>query len=49
MTFGDILLSRPVLDVPDPPEAPRILSVGEDSCIVQWDPPLFDGGMPVLG
>uniref|UniRef100_A0A3B3RVU5 Myosin binding protein C3 n=1 Tax=Paramormyrops kingsleyae TaxID=1676925 RepID=A0A3B3RVU5_9TELE len=38
-----------VVDVPDPPEAPRILSVGEDSCIVQWDPPLFHGGMPVLG
>ncbi|XP_036440075.1 myosin-binding protein C, cardiac-type isoform X3 [Colossoma macropomum] len=38
-----------VVDVPDPPHAPRILSVGEDSCIVQWDPPLFDGGQPVLG
>uniref|UniRef100_A0A4W4GKL3 Myosin-binding protein C, cardiac-type n=1 Tax=Electrophorus electricus TaxID=8005 RepID=A0A4W4GKL3_ELEEL len=38
-----------VVDVPDPPQAPRILSVGEDSCIVQWDPPLFDGGQPVLG
>uniref|UniRef100_A0A671MPG3 Myosin-binding protein C, cardiac-type-like n=1 Tax=Sinocyclocheilus anshuiensis TaxID=1608454 RepID=A0A671MPG3_9TELE len=38
-----------VVDVPDPPEAPRILSVGEDSCIVQWDSPLFDGGQPVIG
>uniref|UniRef100_A0A8C9RR51 Myosin binding protein C3 n=1 Tax=Scleropages formosus TaxID=113540 RepID=A0A8C9RR51_SCLFO len=38
-----------VVDVPDAPQTPRILSVGEDSCIVQWDPPLFDGGMPVLG
>ncbi|CAM4523603.1 unnamed protein product [Leuciscus chuanchicus] len=38
-----------VVDVPDPPEAPRILSVGEDSCIVQWDLPLFDGGQPVIG
>uniref|UniRef100_A0A671QA72 Myosin-binding protein C, cardiac-type-like n=1 Tax=Sinocyclocheilus anshuiensis TaxID=1608454 RepID=A0A671QA72_9TELE len=38
-----------VVDVPEPPEAPRILSVGEDSCIVQWDPPLFDGGQPVIG
>ncbi|KAI7814722.1 putative myosin-binding protein C, partial [Triplophysa rosa] len=38
-----------VVDVPDPPEAPRILSVGEDSCIVQWDPPLFDGGQSVIG
>ncbi|XP_072574477.1 myosin-binding protein C, cardiac-type [Paramormyrops kingsleyae] len=38
-----------VVDVPDPPQAPRILSVGEDSCIVQWDPPLFDGGQPIIG
>ncbi|XP_057691665.1 myosin-binding protein C, cardiac-type [Corythoichthys intestinalis] len=38
-----------VVDVPDPPQAPRILSVGEDSCVVQWDPPLFDGGQPIIG
>ncbi|XP_067104591.1 myosin-binding protein C, cardiac-type [Osmerus mordax] len=38
-----------VVDVPDPPPAPRILSVGEDSCVVQWDPPLFDGGQPIIG
>ncbi|XP_019722796.1 myosin-binding protein C, cardiac-type isoform X2 [Hippocampus comes] len=38
-----------VVDVPDPPQAPRILSVGEDSCVVQWDPPLFDGGQPITG
>ncbi|XP_071773282.1 myosin-binding protein C, cardiac-type [Centroberyx gerrardi] len=38
-----------VVDVPDPPQSPRILSVGEDSCVVQWDPPLFDGGQPVIG
>ncbi|KAK7913220.1 hypothetical protein WMY93_013431 [Mugilogobius chulae] len=38
-----------VVDVPDPPQAPRILSVGEDSCVVQWDPPAFDGGQPVTG
>ncbi|XP_040899819.1 myosin-binding protein C, cardiac-type isoform X5 [Toxotes jaculatrix] len=38
-----------VVDVPDPPQAPRILSVGEDSCIVQWDPPQFDGGQPIIG
>ncbi|XP_051998052.1 myosin-binding protein C, cardiac-type [Xyrauchen texanus] len=38
-----------VVDVPDPPEAPRILSVAEDSCVVQWDAPLFDGGQPVIG
>uniref|UniRef100_A0A8D3BIX6 Myosin binding protein C3 n=1 Tax=Scophthalmus maximus TaxID=52904 RepID=A0A8D3BIX6_SCOMX len=38
-----------VVDVPDPPQVPRILSVGEDSCVVQWDPPLFDGGQPIIG
>ncbi|XP_058485158.1 myosin-binding protein C, cardiac-type [Solea solea] len=38
-----------VVDVPDPPQAPRILSVAEDSCVVQWDPPLFDGGQPIIG
>ncbi|XP_061831287.2 myosin-binding protein C, cardiac-type-like [Nerophis lumbriciformis] len=38
-----------VVDVPDPPQAPRVLSVGEDSCLVQWDPPLFDGGQPIIG
>ncbi|XP_010764050.1 myosin-binding protein C, cardiac-type isoform X4 [Notothenia coriiceps] len=38
-----------VVDVPDPPQTPRVLSVGEDSCVVQWDPPLFDGGQPIIG
>nr|XP_057933042.1 myosin-binding protein C, cardiac-type [Doryrhamphus excisus] len=38
-----------VVDVPDAPQAPRVLSVGEDSCIVQWDPPVFDGGQPIIG
>uniref|UniRef100_A0A3Q2TLH8 Myosin binding protein C3 n=1 Tax=Fundulus heteroclitus TaxID=8078 RepID=A0A3Q2TLH8_FUNHE len=38
-----------VVDVPDPPQAPKILSVGEDSCIVQWEPPHFDGGEPIIG
>ncbi|XP_041837085.1 myosin-binding protein C, cardiac-type [Melanotaenia boesemani] len=38
-----------VVDVPDPPQAPKILSVGEDSCIVQWEPPKFDGGQPIIG
>uniref|UniRef100_A0A669ETT6 Myosin binding protein C3 n=1 Tax=Oreochromis niloticus TaxID=8128 RepID=A0A669ETT6_ORENI len=38
-----------VVDVPDPPMAPTILSVGEDSCVVQWEPPLFDGGQPIIG
>lgn len=36
-------------DVPDPPQAVNILSVAEESCVVQWDPPLFDGGQPVIG
>lgn len=36
-------------DVPDPPQAPKILSVGEDSCIVQWEPPQYDGGAPIIG
>uniref|UniRef100_A0AAZ3P0Z9 Myosin binding protein C3 n=1 Tax=Oncorhynchus tshawytscha TaxID=74940 RepID=A0AAZ3P0Z9_ONCTS len=38
-----------VVDAPDPPSAPRILSVGEDSCVVQWDPPKSDGGNPIIG
>lgn len=39
----------PPSDVPDPPQAVKILSVGEDSCVVQWDPPQFDGGQPIIG
>ncbi|EMP40985.1 Myosin-binding protein C, cardiac-type [Chelonia mydas] len=38
-----------VIDVPDPPEAPKIINVGEDYCTVQWQPPKYDGGQPVLG
>ncbi|XP_061469162.1 myosin-binding protein C, cardiac-type [Rhineura floridana] len=38
-----------VIDVPDPPEAPRITNVGEDNCTVLWQPPKYDGGQPVLG
>ncbi|KAL1007358.1 hypothetical protein UPYG_G00085610 [Umbra pygmaea] len=38
-----------VVDVPDPPAAPVILSVGEDSCIAKWDPPMFDGGNAIIG
>ncbi|KAL7992334.1 hypothetical protein Chor_016590 [Crotalus horridus] len=38
-----------VIDIPDPPEAPKITDVGEDNCIVQWQPPKYDGGQPVLG
>ncbi|NWY05174.1 MYPC3 protein, partial [Nothoprocta ornata] len=38
-----------VIDVPDPPEAPMISNIGEDYCTVQWQPPKYDGGQPVLG
>uniref|UniRef100_A0A8B9DGA5 Myosin-binding protein C, cardiac-type n=1 Tax=Anser cygnoides TaxID=8845 RepID=A0A8B9DGA5_ANSCY len=38
-----------VIDVPDPPEAPKISNIGEDYCTVQWQPPKYDGGQPVLG
>ncbi|XP_074086722.1 myosin-binding protein C, cardiac-type [Macrotis lagotis] len=38
-----------VIDVPDPPAAPKISNVGEDSCTVHWQPPAYDGGQPVLG
>uniref|UniRef100_A0A4X2KV27 Myosin-binding protein C, cardiac-type n=1 Tax=Vombatus ursinus TaxID=29139 RepID=A0A4X2KV27_VOMUR len=38
-----------VIDVPDPPAAPRISNVGEDSCSVHWQPPDYDGGQPILG
>uniref|UniRef100_H3CVJ4 Myosin-binding protein C, cardiac-type n=1 Tax=Tetraodon nigroviridis TaxID=99883 RepID=H3CVJ4_TETNG len=38
-----------VVDVPDPPQEVKILSVGEESCVVQWDPPAFDGGQPIIG
>ncbi|KAK2533138.1 hypothetical protein Q9966_007663 [Columba livia] len=37
-----------VIDVPDPPEAPTISNIGEDYCTVQWQPPKYDGGQPVL-
>uniref|UniRef100_A0A670Z8V3 Myosin binding protein C3 n=1 Tax=Pseudonaja textilis TaxID=8673 RepID=A0A670Z8V3_PSETE len=37
-----------VIDIPDPPEAPKITDVGEDNCIVQWQPPKYDGGQPIL-
>ncbi|EPQ16020.1 Myosin-binding protein C, fast-type [Myotis brandtii] len=38
-----------VVDVPDPPEAVRVTSVGEDWAILVWDPPKYDGGQPVTG
>ncbi|XP_049757628.1 myosin-binding protein C, fast-type [Elephas maximus indicus] len=38
-----------IVDVPDPPEAVRVTSVGEDWAILVWDPPKYDGGQPVTG
>ncbi|XP_055280040.1 myosin-binding protein C, cardiac-type isoform X2 [Moschus berezovskii] len=42
-------LTVKVIDVPDAPAAPEISKVGEDSCMVRWEPPAYDGGQPVLG
>ncbi|KAF2979800.1 hypothetical protein EK904_012824 [Melospiza melodia maxima] len=36
-------------DVPDPPQAPNVTEVGEDWCIMTWEPPANDGGSPILG
>ncbi|XP_068383936.1 myosin-binding protein C, fast-type [Eschrichtius robustus] len=38
-----------VVDVPDPPEAVRVTSVGEDWATLVWEPPKYDGGQPVTG
>ncbi|XP_041442205.1 myosin-binding protein C, slow-type isoform X8 [Xenopus laevis] len=38
-----------VVDIPDPPHAPDVTEVGEDWCTMKWDPPLYDGGCPILG
>nr|XP_019597107.1 PREDICTED: myosin-binding protein C, fast-type isoform X1 [Rhinolophus sinicus] len=38
-----------VVDVPDPPEAVRVTSVGEDCATVVWEPPKYDGGQAVTG
>uniref|UniRef100_A0A8C2D9U2 Myosin binding protein C, fast type a n=1 Tax=Cyprinus carpio TaxID=7962 RepID=A0A8C2D9U2_CYPCA len=38
-----------IVDVPDPPENVKCTGVGEDSASIQWDPPTFDGGVPVKG
>ncbi|KAK0148683.1 Myosin-binding protein C, fast-type [Merluccius polli] len=38
-----------IVDVPDPPENVKCTSVGEDSAVITWDPPAFDGGVPVKG
>uniref|UniRef100_A0A8C4EPA1 Myosin-binding protein C, fast-type n=1 Tax=Dicentrarchus labrax TaxID=13489 RepID=A0A8C4EPA1_DICLA len=38
-----------IVDVPNPPENVKCTSVGEDSAMITWDPPAFDGGVPVKG
>lgn len=46
---GPLTLPPPPKDVPDPPEAVRVTSVGEDWAILVWEPPKYDGGQPVTG
>ncbi|XP_063470384.1 myosin-binding protein C, slow-type isoform X8 [Symphalangus syndactylus] len=38
-----------VVDFPDPPVAPTVTEVGDDWCIMNWEPPAYDGGSPILG
>uniref|UniRef100_A0A8C7XBB8 Myosin-binding protein C, fast-type n=1 Tax=Oryzias sinensis TaxID=183150 RepID=A0A8C7XBB8_9TELE len=38
-----------IVDVPNPPENVKCTSVGEDSATVTWEPPSFDGGVPIKG
>ncbi|KAM3863963.1 myosin binding protein Ca [Diretmus argenteus] len=38
-----------IVDVPNPPENVKCTSVGEDTAMITWDPPVFDGGVPVKG
>ncbi|XP_015249011.1 PREDICTED: myosin-binding protein C, fast-type-like isoform X2 [Cyprinodon variegatus] len=38
-----------IVDVPNPPENVKCTSVGEDSAFITWEPPSFDGGVPVKG
>ncbi|KAK9534814.1 hypothetical protein VZT92_007235 [Zoarces viviparus] len=38
-----------IVDVPNPPENVICTSVGEDSGTITWDPPAFDGGVPIKG
>ncbi|XP_064893751.1 myosin-binding protein C, slow-type isoform X13 [Columba livia] len=43
------LINIKVVDVPDPPQAPNVTEVGEDWCVMTWEPPANDGGSPILG
>ncbi|KAM7371547.1 hypothetical protein PAMP_008774 [Pampus punctatissimus] len=38
-----------IVDVPNPPENVKCTSVGEDCGTITWDPPAFDGGVPIKG
>uniref|UniRef100_A0A7N6BRL1 Myosin binding protein C, fast type a n=1 Tax=Anabas testudineus TaxID=64144 RepID=A0A7N6BRL1_ANATE len=38
-----------IVDVPNPPENVKCTSVGEDYATITWDPPAFDGGVPIKG
>ncbi|KAF7658839.1 hypothetical protein LDENG_00006710, partial [Lucifuga dentata] len=38
-----------IVDVPNPPENVRCTTIGEDSATITWDPPAFDGGVPIKG
>ncbi|XP_044037354.1 myosin binding protein Ca isoform X1 [Siniperca chuatsi] len=38
-----------IVDVPNPPENVKCTSVGEDSAMITWDPPAFNGGVPIKG
>ncbi|XP_075890532.1 myosin-binding protein C, fast-type-like [Nelusetta ayraudi] len=38
-----------IVDVPDPPENVKCISVGEDTATITWEAPKFDGGAPLKG
>lgn len=35
--------------MPDPPENVKCTGVGEDTATIIWEPPKFDGGVPIKG
>ncbi|XP_068434498.1 myosin binding protein Ca [Clinocottus analis] len=38
-----------IVDVPNTPENVKCTSVGEDFGTITWDPPAYDGGVPIKG
>lgn len=44
-----LFIFKHFLDVPDPPEHVKCISVGEDTATIVWDAPKFDGGAPLKG